>query len=445
MVGSMKKMLKVVSNCWALFLGLALIMLGNGLQGSLLGLRASLEGFSISATGLVMSGYFIGLIIGSTIVPKIVSRVGHIRSFGALASLASTSILVHVIFVDPWIWWTMRVATGFAYAGLYIVSESWLNDVAENDTRGQLLSFYMLISLGGMAGGQFMLNIASPEGFTLFILISVLVSVAVIPILVSVSTAPALETVESVSLLHVFRVSPLGVFGLFGSGIAMGAIFGVGTVYAASIGLSVKEVSFFMSSMIVGGIIMQYPLGWLSDILGRRKIIIFTCSLGTIVSLSASTVTVSGWQLYTLIGVVGGLCFPLYSLCVAHTNDYLNPSQMVAASGALVMSNGIGAAVGAPITAFAMDIIGPQGFFQTTGAALGLICLFALWRATQRQALAREDLGDFIPMAPSPISAALNPDLELEEIEAASDVDMETVEASFEELADDLSSDEQGG
>jgi len=434
------QMLKVVSSCWALFLGLALIMLGNGLQGSLLGLRASMEGFSISVTGLVMSGYFIGLIAGATVVPKIVSRVGHIRSFGALASLASTSILVHIVFVDPWIWWSMRVATGFAYAGLYIVAESWLNDSATNETRGQLLSFYMLTLLAGLAGGQFMLNIADPQSFELFVLISVLVSVAVIPILISVSPAPAFETTESVGLFRLYQVSPLGVFGLFASGIAMGAIFGVGTVYATSVGLSVKEVSFFMASLIIGGFVMQYPLGWLSDRLGRRKIIVLSCTLGASVSFISSTLPISGWHLYMAIGLVGGFSMPLYSLFIAHTNDYLSPSQMVAASGTMVLANGLGASLGSPITAFVMDAVGPHGFFQTNGVALSLICLFALWRSTQREAMAHEDLGDFVPMAPSPLSAAINPELELDEIEAATEVDREAVDESFEELVEDLSS-----
>jgi MFS family permease len=433
-------MLKVVTNCWALFLGMGLIMLGNGLQGSLLGLRASIEGFGLSVTGLVMSGYFIGMVIGSIFVPKLVSRVGHVRTFGALASLASTSILVHIVFLDPWVWWGMRVTTGFAYAGLYIVAESWLNDVAENETRGELLSFYMLISLGGMAGGQFLLNIASPEGFALFIFISVLVSIAVIPILLSVSTAPAFETTESVGIMQLYQVSPLGVFGIFASGIAMGSLFGIGAVYAASAGLSVQEISFFMGSLVVGGVVLQYPLGRLSDIFGRRKIIIAACSLGAIVSIGSTMLPVKDWWfVYLQIGLVGGLCLPLYSLCIAHTNDYLNQSQMVAASGTLVLANGVGAAIGPPVTAFTMDLIGPQAFFQISGAALALVCVFAIWRSTQRQAMSREEQGDFVPMAPSPISAAFNPDLELEEIEAATEIDKETVAASFEELVEDLS------
>ena len=269
-------------------MGLGLIMLGNGLQGSLLGLRASLEGFGVTATGLIMSGYFAGLLIGATVVPKVVTRVGHIRSFGAMASLASTSILVHVVIIDPWIWWTMRFVTGFAYAGLYIVAESWLNDASENKTRGQLLSFYMLISLGGMAGGQFLLNIASPSSYELFVLISVLVSIAVIPILLSVSKAPEFNTSESVGLLQLYRVSPLGVTGMLINGVVMGAIFGMGAVYAANIGLSVREISFFMGSLVLGGALLQYPIGKLSDVFGRRQVIIGTCAAGVAAAFVAA-------------------------------------------------------------------------------------------------------------------------------------------------------------
>jgi MFS family permease len=252
--------LQVVSNSWALFLGLGLIMLGNGLQGSLLGLRASIEGFGVASTGLLMSGYYIGLLIGATMVPKFVARVGHVRSFGAMASLASTSILVHVVFVDPWIWWLMRFVTGFAYAGVFIVAESWLNDASENETRGRMLSFYMLVTLGGMAGGQFMLNIANPSSYELFVLISVLISIAVIPILLSVSKAPDFNTAESVSVIQLYRVSPLGVVGMAITGVMLGALFGLGAVYAANVGMSVLEVSFFMGAMVLGGAARQYPL-----------------------------------------------------------------------------------------------------------------------------------------------------------------------------------------
>lgn len=432
-------MFKVISNCWALFFGMALIMLGNGLLGSLLGVRASMEGFGLSATGLVMSGYFIGMIIGSQLVPNMVGRVGHVRIFGALASLASTAVLAHIIIIDPWAWWLMRVVTGFAYAGLYVVAESWLNDASENETRGQLLSFYMLILLGGMAGGQFLLNIAPPSGFELFILISVLVGLAVIPILISVSHAPDFETTESVSILQLFKVSPLGVFGMLVSSVSMGTIIGLGAAYGSGIGMSVKEISFFMGAIILGGALIQLPLGRMSDRFGRRRIIIGVCIAGAGVAFVAPQFSNSGWQVYLVAAALGALTTPLYSLCAAHTNDYLNPSQMVAASGTLVLASGVGATMGPPLTAFAIDYFGSSDFFYYSIATfLCLVAIYGLWRSTRRDALAQEDLGDFVMMAPTPISASFNPDVELEEIEAASEIDASEVQASFNDLADEL-------
>ncbi len=435
-------MLRVISDSWALFLGLGLIMLGNGLQGSLLGLRASMEGFDVTTTGLVMSGYFIGLLAGAAIVPKFVARVGHIRSFGAMASLASTSILLHAVIIDPWVWWTMRFVTGVAYAGLYIVAESWLNDASENETRGQLLSFYMLISLGGMAGGQFMLNIASPSSYELFVLISVFVSIAVIPILLSVSRAPEFNTSETVSVIQLFKVSPLGVFGVGVNGVMMGAIFGMAAVYAAEIGLSVREISLFMGAIVLGGAFLQYPIGKASDVIGRRQVIIATCAAGVAVAVIApgfaGQFMANSWSSYLVVALIGGLSTPLYALCTAHTNDYLNPSQMVAASGALVLTAAVGSSLGAPIAALAMDLVGPDGFFHTIAGAMALLCLYAIWRSLRRDAVAVEEMGDFVALAPTPMSAVMNPDIELEEIVTASDTDAEAVQESFAELVDDI-------
>jgi len=414
-------------------------MLGNGLQGSLLGVRASLEGFGLSATGFIMSGYFIGMMAGSMIVPKLVGRVGHIRSFGALASLASTSILVHVIFIDPWVWWGMRIITGFSYAGIYVVAESWLNDASDNKNRGQLLSIYMLINLASLAGGQFLLNVAEPADFVLFALISVLVSIAVIPILTSVSKMPDYETTESVSMLQLFQVSPLGVVGMLVTSVAMGTIFGLGAVYASKVGLSVSEISLFMGVIIIGGAMVQFPLGKLSDLIGRRWVIIGSCVAGAAVALFASQYSGHGWKLYVVVGLVGAFTTPLYSLCAIHTNDYLNQSQMVAASGTLVFVSGIGATLGPLLTAIGMDYIGPEAFYYSISLSLGLVAAFALWRVTQRQGISFEDRGDFVAMAPTPISVSFNPEVDLEEIEAATEVDAQAVQASFEELVDELS------
>ncbi len=431
-------MLSVISNSWALFLGMGLIMLGNGLQATLLGVRASMEDFGTTTTGVVMSGYFLGLIAGCNIVPRIVGRVGHVRSFGALASLASTSILVQAVFVSPSVWLAMRFVTGFAYAGIYIVAESWINEAAENGNRGKLLSFYMLVSLGGMAGGQMLLNVSHPSGFELFVLVSLLISLAVIPILLSTARAPQSDTMENIGILSLYRVSPLGVFCMFVTGMSIGAFFGMGAVYATDIGLSIKDVSFFMGSLILGGFLFQYPLGWLSDCYGPIKVIIFSSTSGAVVSFVAMYFTMEGFLFYTIVATVGGLAMPLYSLCCVHTNDYLTSTQMVAASGTLVLLSAMGAAVGAPITGFAMDILGPQAFYGSIGVMLSSIGVFALWRSTQRGEVAAPEQGDFIVMAASPLSAALNPDVELAEMVAATDEETSDIQFSFEELANEL-------
>lgn len=433
-----KRMLHIISNCWALLLGMGLIMLGNGLQASLLGIRASIENFGTTITGFMMSGYFLGLIFGCHITPLLVKRVGHIRIFGALASLASTSILLQAIFINPFLWWTMRLITGFSYAGLYIVAESWLNESATNKTRGKLFSFYMLISFGGMAGGQMMLNLSPPSSFELFLLVSLMISLAVIPILISVSRAPQFEIMEKVSVAQLYRVSPLGVIGMVVSGMAIGAIYGMGPVFATETGMTVKDVSFFMTTIILGGFLFQYPLGWLSDLIGRRKVIVFSCISGSVISILALSLSIKGVGFFFIIACVGGLSLPLYSLCGVHINDYLNPAQMVAASGTIVMLSSLGATIGSPLTAAAMDAFGLKAFYGSIAIMLTSIFIFSLWRTAKRPEVPVEETGDFVAMHPTPLSASLNPDVDLNEIEAAANIEPESIQSSFDELVNDL-------
>jgi len=409
-------MLAVLATTWALFFAMALVMLGNGLQGTLLGLRATIEGFPTAVTGIVMSGYFAGFATGSYLTPKLVARVGHIRVFAALASLASIVALLHVILVTPSTWTAMRLATGFCYAGIYVVAESWLNDRVTNDLRGQLLSVYLIVGLAGMATGPLLLNLADPGSFELFLLVSVLVSLALIPILLTANPAPAFETATSISVRQLYRLSPLGVTGAMVTGLSNGTVVGMGAVYAERVGLSLAEISFFMSALMVGGVALQWPIGRLSDHFDRRIILTAVTLLAALVALAATTVAGhSVWGLLLLIGLFGGLSFPLYSLSLAHTNDRLEPHQMVGASSGLVLLTGAGATLGPVSAAAVMTTLGDAGFFWFLAAVHAALGVFALFRMTRSAAGSLEHRAPYMTVAsPLPTATAIAQESALE-------------------------------
>lgn len=395
-------MLSAISSAWALLFGVSLIMLGNGLQGTLVGLRAVEEGFSTGATGIVMAGYFLGFLLGSLLVPRLVVKVGHVRVFAALGSLASSAVLLFVIVVDPLSWAAMRLIIGFSYAGLYVVAESWLNDSSTNETRGQLLAVYMILVFAGMGLGQLLLNVGNPASFELFVLASVLISFALIPILLSAGRAPQVDTPQHVGLVELYRLSPLGVVGSFGIGMAQGTIFGMGVIYAENIGFTTQGVSIFMGSIFLGGLLFQWPIARLSDRFDRR--LVLTC-----VTVCASALAMAGSFLsgapdlarYAAIMLFGGMCLPQYSLTVAHANDNLTSSQMVAAAGTLYIFVGVGASIGPVAVAFLMQLAGPSAFYVALSVIHGGIGAFALYRMTKREAVPLEDQGPAIAVTSS--------------------------------------------
>lgn len=407
---------------WALLLGIALIMLGSGLQSTLLGVRAALEDFPTTMTGLVMSAYFAGFLAGSIAAPRLLQQVGHVRVFAALASLASTAVLAHAVVVEPWTWIAMRLLTGFCSAGLYVVAESWLNDRATNETRGQLLAAYMVIVLGGVGGGQFLLNVADPAGFVLFIAASILISLALIPILLTATPAPDFTSPTTISLRELYRVSPLGVIGCFGIGIAQSALWGMSAVYAESIGFSIAEITFYGGAIFLGGILFQFPLGRLSDRFDRRQVITGVTCVAFAVSLAAVFIgELSIWHSLAVILLIGGMCMPAYSLCVAHTNDFLQPSQMVAASASLYFVYGVGASFGPFATAGVMSLYGPPGFYFSLAVANGAVFLFALYRMTRRAAVPLEEQVSsiYMPSQGSLVATELAAEIMHEEAEEA--------------------------
>jgi MFS family permease len=408
-------MLKAIISTWTLFFGLLLISAGNGLQVVLLGTRAPEAGFSNIATGIVMSGYFAGIFAGSIIVPHILARVGHVRVFGAMSAIASAAVLLHVAFVDPFIWTGMRFASGFSFAGMYIVCESWLNEKATNETRGQLLSLYMITNMSGMAAGQLMISLGGDGGAGLFLLASVMVSIAVVPILITASAAPSFEAPERISFRRLVQVSPLAVVGMIFVGIVISMVLGMGAVYGRSIGLDNTQVGYFMTSITLGTLALQYPVGRLSDKFDRR-IVIFGVTVTSGITIGIATLF--GADQFALLSIMmlifGGLIFSLYSLFIAHANDYLAPSQMVAMSSGLLMVNGAGAVIGSPLAASVIEIFGTRGFMPTIAGFLFLLAGFILYRMTASSAVPSEAQGAFvaIPDASSGVAVNLSPEVE---------------------------------
>ncbi|MFG0465370.1 MFS transporter [Pseudomonas putida] len=384
----------------ALLLSMGLLMMGNGLQGSLIALRASMEGFSTQIAGLLMSIYFVGFLAGSTLTPKIVAQVGHVRVFAALASLASSAVVLHPLMIDPWLWYGLRLVSGFCIAGLFVVAESWLNDVASNATRGRLLSLYMVVIMAAMASGQMLLKLADPGGFDLFILITVLVSLALLPVLLSASPAPAFAAPEHLSLRALYRRSPLGLLGCAGTGLSTGAVMGMGVIYAEQIGLTLGDIALYMGLVYVGSVALQWPIGRLSDSFDRRRVILLVTSLSAGMALMA--LSVAGTAATVQLGVAflfGGLSFPMYSLCVAHTNDALTPKQMVGASSHLVLAFGIGAALGPSLAAASMGRFGTDGYYGYLAAVHLAIGVFALYRMSRRRPVPLDEQGPCVPVA----------------------------------------------
>jgi MFS family permease len=396
-----RPVLAAALSVWALLFGMLMLMLGNGLQGTVVGVRATAEGFATNTTGLIISGYFIGFLLGSWLAPRLIRQVGHLRVFAALASIASVTVLVHAMVVVPWVWVLMRLVTGFAFAGVYIVAESWLNDRVTNEHRGGLLSIYTIISYLGMTAGQLMLNVADPMLHDLFILVAMLVSLAAVPILLVVTQTPALQTWTPMGPLRLYRAAPLGAVGSCVAGVAGGALLGMGPVFAARVGMSTAQISLFMGVLIGAGALFQWPIGRTSDRCDRRRVILSVSLLGTIAAVAGAWLTMAFAEravtsLVVVGAVLGAAVLALYPLFAAHSNDRLRPDQFVGAGSSLIMLYGVGAIGGPLLTGLFMNRLGVAGFFWLVAAALIGITLYTLLRLRRGEPLAVEDQSPWI-------------------------------------------------
>jgi MFS family permease len=390
----------VLKNSWPLFLGMMLLMLGNGLQGTLLGIRGALEGFSPNTMAWVMSGYFIGFLGGSRMAPEMIRRVGHVRVFAALASLVSAALILYAAVPNVIAWFGLRILIGFCFSGVYVVAESWLNDSATNETRGQTLSLYLIVQMIGIVAAQGVLNFADPGGYTLFIISSVLVSVSFAPILLSISPAPMFKATKPMSFKRLYTASPTAVVGVLLLGAIFSALFGMASVYGTQKGLDVRNITLFVAMIYIGGMICQYPIGWASDRMDRRLLIIYMTVLGAVVMAIAPFFTGNIYLLMLLSFILGGIANPLYSLYLAYMNDYLEPDDMAAASGGLIFINGCGAIGGPFLVGWMMTTYGADSFFIYLAVLMGLSAAWALFRSTVRDAPNVADTGSYAHVSP---------------------------------------------
>jgi|TARA_R100001129_G_scaffold32793_1_gene22059 MFS family permease len=401
----LKQQLRGISS---LLTSISLIGVVVGMTSTLLSLRATIEDFGTLVTGFIMSAYFIGYLFGSTRAPKDIRRVGYIRSLGGLAALAAASILVQAIWVDPIVWFVMRFITGFAISGIFVIVESWLNTMADNKSRGTLLSIYLVIIYSGLIAGQLILGVADPAGFVAFAIVALLINLALIPILVSVTVEPTTHDSRKVPISLLFKTVPLGVVNSFVIQACYAMFYGIGPMYASYIGLNVFQITVFMASFIFGGLVSQAPFGLLSDRIDRRFVIAICAGGGTGMAIILSQLGPSNAILiYAAVALLGAFILPMYSLGMAHTNDYLEKDQMLGATGALIKISGAGSIIGAPAVAALMQFGAINFFFLLLAGLTSFVCLYAMYRVTRRAKAEDQLHSNFAILAPSQTSDEL--------------------------------------
>jgi MFS family permease len=380
----------------ALLLSVSVLLMGSGLLGTLIPIRAKLESFGVIEIGTLGSFYFVGFTLGCLSGPLLIARVGHIRTYLAFVCVASIGALVHALVVEPWTWWLMRATTGFCFSVLFIVIESWLNERSDNATRGTVFSIYMVINLTVLMIGQLMLTLADPGSFALFAIAAILFSLAALPVAMTRSQSPDPVPVVMPRLLRLYAVSPVGFLGCFAVGLANGAFWSLGPVFAMDRGLSTSAVALFMSAVVLGGAIGQWPLGRLSDLTDRRYIILLNCVGAAIAAIVLSLLPLSSETAMFVGGFSFGLfALPLYALSVAHANDFTPATDYVETSSGLLLVLGLGSSIG-PILSSTLDsLAGRQALFGYTALVHVLIAGFVVWRITRRAPVATDEKGDF--------------------------------------------------
>ena len=398
--------------------GFGLLLAGSGLLGTLLGVRATLMSFGSLEIGLVMAGYYAGYIAGTRLAPQVIRDVGHIRTFAALAAVAAAVTLAYGLLLAPLPWLLLRFLNGLAISALYTVVESWLNEQSTGPARGRVFSIYMTSTLLGLGAGQLLLPMADPEGLSLFALAAILISVGLVPIAVTRVTEPEIRPSVKVQLSRLFRVSPLGVTGVFGAGLISGVFWGMTPVFAQTLDLHETQIAILMSATILGGGLLQWPIGHLSDSFDRRVVLIMVSFATALGCLAWAYIVIKGVPgLVVSSAVFGGLMFSLYGISVAHTNDHISHDEVLEATRGLLLVFGVGALLGPLLAGVAMELAGPPGLPAVSAVSAILLAGFGIYRTTRRAAPEPAEQGDYLPMVrTTPVALEMHPETEEEQL-----------------------------
>ncbi len=371
---------KAIASVQTLLIAIFMLMIGSGALSTLIALRLQADGLSALVIGLVATSYFTGLTLGSVTVFRIVRNVGHIRAFAAFVSLFSASALTYVIVDNAVVWTGLRFIDGFCTAGVFVCLESWLNERAEPSTRGTVLAGYMIFLYSGQAVGQSLLLLDGDMLSMPFIAAAAMLSLAVIPVALTRIEAPLIGRYTPLSLRRLYSISPLGVVGSVSTGVMLGAFYALAAVHARKIGLDNAGISSFLGTVILGGVLLQWPLGYLSDRFDRRRVIVATFASLACTCAMLSVMREANLLFYLLGAMFGGFAFALYPLCVSHTNDHIDNDDRVGASGGLVLAYSVGAIIGPAVGGITLMFLGMKGLYVFIGTCAGAVLGFGLWR-----------------------------------------------------------------
>jgi len=406
----------------AILTGVGVLYLGQALLTTLIGVRMSMEGFNAVSIGAITSAFYVGGVLGSQLCNRVVKRVGHIRAFTIFAALLASSALMHTLILSPWAWILLRAVSGFSIYGLYLVAESWLNAAVTPDIRGRVLGTYMIITFVALTLGQLLLNAADPSSYQLFGLSGIVFALALIPVALTKTSAPVDMTTEHLSLKRLFEISPFGLIGSLASGMVIEAFLSLGSVYAQKSGFTTGQISLFMSAPIVGGLLLQWPFGWLSDRFDRRWTLLAIASGTAMSALAVLGLSRAAFPiLLTVVTVHGGLFFSMYPLSLAHANDHAEVDQFVELSRGLLLAYFLGALVAPFVGSLMMDPFGPSGLFVEIALIAGVLTLFGLYSQWRTAPVPDHEQQEFYPYGPHTTTEVYGIDPRQETSSAAAD------------------------